>query len=152
MVLLALVLLAIWLYLIVFKPASPLRSVARWAVGMVLLWGTIAALWMPWIDYQRTYRHVALELSGKWNPKSGCLAQRSVGVSQAAALDYHGGIRSQPFDFVKPAACPFLLVQGRPDNEKDEPLAVGRRRWAKIADTGRPGDKNERFRLYRLER
>ena len=152
MVVLALVLAAAWLYLIVFKPSSPLRSVARWAAGMVLLWGSIAALWMPWIDYQRSYRQVARELSGKLPAKRGCIAQRSLGVSQAAALDYHAGIRAQPFDYLKPSACPYVLVQGNPENEKDAPLPVGRRQWTKLADAGRPGDKNERFRLYRLER
>jgi 4-amino-4-deoxy-L-arabinose transferase-like glycosyltransferase len=150
-VLFALMLAAAWLYLIFYKPSSPLRSVARWATGMVLLWGTVAALWMPWSEYQRTYRHVARELRSKLPEKYACLAQRSLGVSQAAALDYHGGIRAQPFDFVKPAACRYLLVQSTPQNEKDAPLPVGARQWTKLADVGRPGDRNERFRLYRLE-
>ena len=38
------------------------------------------------------------------------MAQKSLGVSQAAALDYHGGIRARPFDIVRPNACPLLLV------------------------------------------
>jgi 4-amino-4-deoxy-L-arabinose transferase-like glycosyltransferase len=154
-ILIALALAGAWLYLVFYKPSSPLRSISRWAAGIVLLWGTVATLWMPWWDYQRTYRHVAAELRSKLPaPKekgAGCLAQRSLGVSQAAALDYHGGIRAQPFDFVKPAACPFLLVQGTPDNEKNAPLSVGSRRWTKIAEIGRPGDRHESFRLYRLE-
>src|SRR5205823_10212248 len=116
---LALAFFAAWLYLIFFTKSSPLRSVARWAGGVVLLWGTFTTLWMPWVDYQKSYRSVALELKGKLPARAGCIAERSLGVSQAAALDYHGGIRAQPFNPARPAACPLLLVQGTPQQERD---------------------------------
>ena len=76
------------------------------------------------------------------------MAQRSLGVAQAAALDYHAGIRPRPFDPLRPEACPLLLVQGSPQNEFDGP-GPG---WVKLADIGRPGDKVERHRLYRLSK
>jgi 4-amino-4-deoxy-L-arabinose transferase-like glycosyltransferase len=139
-----------WLYLIFFTPFSPTRSVARWAGGIVLLWGTFAMLGMPWVDYQKSYRSVALQLKGKLPAGAKCLAGRSLGMSQAAALDYYGGIRTQPFDVVKPAACPLVLVQGSPGHELDAPASSGRTRWTKLADVGRPGDRAERYRLYRL--
>jgi 4-amino-4-deoxy-L-arabinose transferase-like glycosyltransferase len=151
-VLVALALLVAWLYLIFFTPFSPMRSVARWAGGMVLLWGTAAMLWMPWIDYQRSYRSVALQLKSRLPVEPRCLAARGLGVSQAAALDYHGGIRTQPFNPVKPTACPLVLVQGKPQGELDAPASTGKVQWTKLADVGRPGDRAERYRLYRLER
>jgi len=149
-VLFALALAAAWLYVVFFTPGSPLRSLARWAVGVVLLWGSFAMLWMPWVDYQKSYRSVALQLKSKLPVGAKCLAQRSLGVSQAAALDYHGGIRAQPFDVAKPAACPLVLVQGSPKPELDAPPSTAGMRWTKLADVGRPGDKGERFRLYRF--
>jgi hypothetical protein len=151
-VLFALALAAAWLYVVFFTPGSPLRSLARWAVGVVLLWGSFAMLWMPWVDYQKSYRSVALQLKSKLPVGAKCLAQRSLGVSQAAALDYHGGIRAQPFDVAKPAACPLVLVQGSPKPELDAPPSTAGMRWTKLADVGRPGDRAERYRLYRLER
>ena len=69
-------------------------------------------------------------------------------MSQAAALDYHGGIRTRAFDIVRPTACPILLVQGSPAHEFDGPGAG----WVKLADVGRPGDRFERYRLYRVSR
>ena len=151
-VLFALALAVAWVYVVFFTSYSPLRSVARWAAGVVLLWGTFAMLWMPWVDYQKSYRMVALQLKSKLPVGAKCLAQRSLGVSQAAALDYHGGIRTQPFDVVKPAACPLVLVQGSPKHELDAPATTGAMRWTKLADVGRPGDRAERYRLYRLVR
>jgi hypothetical protein len=101
---------------------------------------------MPWADYQKSYRPVALQLRSKIPVGSGCIAQKSLGVSQAAALDYHAGIRARPFDSVRPNTCPLLIVQGSPQHEFDGPGAG----WVKLADVGRPGDRAERYRLYRL--
>jgi hypothetical protein len=145
---LALILAAAWIYLIFFTTRSPMRSVLRWAAGIVLLWGTAALLFMPWADYQKSYRSVALQLRSKIPVGTACIAQRSLGVSQAAALDYHGGIRTRAFDIVRPTACPILLVQGSPAHEFDGP-GPG---WVKLADVGRPGDRFERYRLYRVSR
>jgi 4-amino-4-deoxy-L-arabinose transferase-like glycosyltransferase len=149
--LLAVALAAAWVYLVFFTPFNPMRGVARWAGGIVLLWGTFALLLMPWVDYQKSYRSVALQLKAKIPVRSSCLAERSLGVSQAAALDYHGGIRARPFDYGKPYACPLVLVQGNPGYEFDAPpVDAGKAGWVKIAEVSRPGDRAERYRLYRL--
>jgi 4-amino-4-deoxy-L-arabinose transferase-like glycosyltransferase len=144
----ALALLAGWLYVVCYAAFSPLRGVLRWAAGMVLLWGTGALLLMPWVDYQKSYRSVALQLRSKLPVNADCIAAKALGVPQAAALDYHGGIRTVPFDALKPRACPLMLVQGNPRDEFDAP-GVG---WSKLADVGRPGDRNERYRLYAADR
>jgi len=88
---------------------------------------------------------VALQLRSKMPVNAKCIAQRGLGVPQGAALDYHGDIRPSAFDLSRPLACPLLLVQGSPQHEFDAPGAG----WSKLADVGRPGDKGERFRLYR---
>jgi len=141
-----------WCYVVFYTSFSPMRSVARWASGVVLLWGTFAMLWMPWVNYQKSYRDVAFELTRQMPSGAKCVAERALGVSQAAALDYRAGVRPQTFDPAKPAACPLVLVQGSPQHERDAPNAVPGRRWVKVADVGRPGDRAERYRLYRLER
>ena len=144
--LVALALTAIWLYLMFFTKYSPTRSVARWASGIVLLWGTFATLWMPWADHQKGYRSVALKLRSKIPVGTTCMTQKNLGVPQGASLDYYGDIQPRAFNFGKPQECPLLLVQGNAQHEFDAPGAG----WTKLADVGRPGDKNERFRLYRF--
>ncbi|MGH8723615.1 MAG: ArnT family glycosyltransferase [Burkholderiales bacterium] len=144
----ALLLAGAWVYLVFFTTRSPMRSLLRWGAGIVLIWGTGAMLLLPWADYQKSYRSVALQLRSKIPVGTACIAQKSLGVSQAAALDYHAGIRARPFDIVKPNACPLLLVQGNPKHEFDGPGAG----WVKLADVGRPGDRGERYRLYRLSK
>ncbi len=136
-----------WLYIAFFTAPSPMRGVTRWAAGVALLWGTFAALLMPWADYQKSYRNVALQLRSKVPADAGCIAGQNLGVTQRAAFSYHAGLRTVPLDRARPDACRLLLVQGNPRDERDGPSAA----WAKIADVGRPGDKAERYRLYRLE-
>ena len=145
-VLLALALTLGWLYLIFFTTRSPMRSLLRWASGIVLLWGAFAMLWMPWADYQKSYRNVALQLRSKIPVARPAWRTRDCGVSQAAALDYHGGIRGQAFESCGRTPARLLLVQGSPQHEFDGPGAG----WVKLADVGRPGDRSERYRLYRL--
>ena len=144
--LVALALTATWIYLMFFTAYSPTRSIARWATGIVLLWGTFATLWMPWADHQKSYRSVALQLRSKIPVGTTCIAQRGLGVPQGASLDYYGDILPRAFEIGKPRECPLVLVQGSPQHEFDAP-GPG---WTKLADVGRPGDKGERFRLYRF--
>jgi 4-amino-4-deoxy-L-arabinose transferase-like glycosyltransferase len=136
-----------WFCVVFFTAPSPTRCVLRWAAGVALLWGTFATLWLPWADYQKSYRAVALQLKSRIPPGSACLAGSGLGAPQRAALSYHAGIRTRAFDLSRPAACPLVLIQGSPRHEWGAPGAG----WAKIADVGRPGDKAERYRLYRYE-
>lgn len=141
---LALLLLAGWIYLAFFTAPSATRGVTRWAAGAALLWGTVATLWMPWTDYQKSYRAVALQIQSKVPAGTRCIARSRLGSAQRAVLSYHAGIRTQPFERSKPAQCPLLIVQGSARHERDAP-GPG---WVKLADLGRPGDKGERLRLY----
>lgn len=141
---LAVALLAGWIALLVCVPRSPTRAVLRWAGGVALLWGSFTALWLPWADHLKSYRGVALELKAKVPAGTKCIARAGLGNAQRAALSYHGAIHTRPFDPGKPSACPLVIVQGHPQHERDAPGAG----WVKLADAGRPRDKDERFRLY----
>jgi len=144
-VLVALALAAAWIYLVFFTERAPTRSLTRWAGGIVLFWGTAAMLAMPWVDYQKSYRSVALELRARIPAKAGCIAQKGLGVSQASSLDYHAGIRARIYDPLKPDACRVLIVQGTAQEDIDDPPS---NRWRKVAESSRPGDRIERYRLY----
>ncbi|HYD56222.1 MAG TPA: hypothetical protein VEB41_04885 [Burkholderiales bacterium] len=134
-----------WMAVVFLTAPSPLRSVARWAAGMTLLWGTFAMLWMPWADYQKSYRGVAQALRARLPADARCVAAADVGVPQRAAIHYHAGIRTQTFDPLAPRACPYILVQSQPQQE------IAPSGSARLADAGRPGDRVERLRLYRLK-
>ena len=141
----ALVLAAGWFYLAFFSAPSPTRGPTRWAAGLALLWGTFATLLMPWADHVKSYRGVALQLKAALPANAACVSQRFLGDPQRAALSFHAGIRTRPAPFREATGCPFLIVQGSPRHENDAPGSG----WRKLADVGRPGDRGERYRLYR---
>ena len=101
-------------------------------------------LLMPWADYQKSYRSVAQALRAKLPADARCVAAAEVGVPQRAAIHYHAGIRTQSFDPLAARACPYILVQSQPQQE------IAPSGSAKLVDAGRPGDRVERLRLYRI--
>ncbi|MBI3372295.1 MAG: hypothetical protein HY017_11135 [Betaproteobacteria bacterium] len=133
-----------WIYLLLGTPRDATRCVLRWSAGVALLWGLFATLWLPWADYQKSYRNVALQLRSKLPANAGCVAGRDLGVSQRAAFSYHAGLPSARTRGAREEECGFLLVQGRPRDERGAPGAG----WIKIGDAGRAGDRSERYRLY----
>ncbi len=145
----ALALTLAWLYLAFFSAPAPSRGVARWAAGVALLWGCFATLWLPWADHVKSYRSVALQLKSTLPAGAGCIAERELGAPQRAALSFHAAIVTEPLAAAPAASvatpkCRYLIVQGKPREE----ITPGPG-WRKLADVGRPGDKGERYRLYR---
>lgn len=134
-----------WLYLAFFTAPSPTRGVLRWAAGLTLLWGCFATLWLPWADHVKSYRSVALQIRSVLPAGAGCIGASELAAPQRAAMSYHAGIRTEPMDTSSATPkCRFLITQSHPREERA--LGPG---WRKLADVGRPGDKGERYRLYR---
>ena len=100
-------------------------------------------LWLPWIDYGKTYRGVSSEIRRELGPHPGCIARRGLGLAQRASLDYFNGIRTTAGS--KSKECRHLIVQTGTGSEKDLPG------WTLVRETSRPGDKSERLRLYRRD-
>ncbi|MDP2793708.1 MAG: glycosyltransferase family 39 protein [Sulfurisoma sp.] len=131
----------LWIAALARLPRSPWRAVTHWAIGLAVSWVLLIALWLPWIDHGKSYRPVAASLRAAMPDSSRCIARGGLGLSQRASLDYFAGIRTQPMKNGG-RACPLLLVQGSP-REEAQPG------WKKIWEGSRPGDRNERLRLYR---
>jgi 4-amino-4-deoxy-L-arabinose transferase-like glycosyltransferase len=142
----ALALTLAWLYLAFFTAPSPTRGVARWAAGLALLWASFATLWLPWADHVKSYRSVALQIKSTLPANAGCIGAIELAAPQRAALSFHAGILTEPQPAIATAApkCRYLIVQGHPKQE----ISPGQN-WRKLADVGRPGDRGERYRLYR---
>lgn len=144
---LALLLSAAWTGLIVTSPRGPNRGTLHWAVGVVTLWGLVAALWIPWIDYGKSYRKLAESLARALPQQTDCIAGRDLGDAQRASFEYFAGVLTQPEGSIGARRCSLLLVQQTGRNPASASLAG----WEKIWEDRRPGDRQERFRLYRRD-
>lgn len=143
LVVLAIVVTLAWLVLALRMPRSPWRASIRWSLGLTSIWVLLAILWLPWIDYGKSYRSVSADFSRLLGEKPGCIARRNLGLAQRASLDYFNGIRTVSGNSAK--NCRYLISQARPQTEKN--LA----NWKLLLETSRPGDKTERLRLYRRD-
>jgi 4-amino-4-deoxy-L-arabinose transferase-like glycosyltransferase len=140
-ILIAIAVSVAWIAVMLRTPRSPWRAAARWSVGLTTIWVLLMALWLPWIDYGKSYRSVSADLRRALGTHPGCIARRGLGLAQRASLDYFDGIRTVSSSRAK--ECRYLIMQATPHTGHDH---AG---WALMLETSRPGDKSERLRLYR---
>ncbi len=135
-----------WVCLIARSERSLQKSAAIWAGGVTFLWSLTMTLWLPWIDYGKTYAPVSASLSAALRkaelPANACIASRGLGESQRAAFDYHARIVTRRLEVVPNAHCPALLIQGSAG--ASDRVDAG---WRRIWEGNRPRDR-ERYRLY----
>ena len=141
----ALVFTLAWLWLILKSERSVFRGVTFWAAGITLLWCLAMTLILPWIDYGKSYRPVALALKKHIPAGTRCIESRGLGEAQRAVFDYHAGIVTQRLERRAEGRCPLLLVQAR-EGQTDR-MEPG---WKLLWEGRRPRDR-ERFRLYQRQ-
>jgi 4-amino-4-deoxy-L-arabinose transferase-like glycosyltransferase len=134
-----------WFGFVLGLRRSPERPVYIWAAGVTTLWALLAILFVGWIDTGKSYRSMVASLQQALPDKYDCIASRELGESQRAMLHYYAGIITHRVE--RPGSrrnCELMLIQGHP---RSETAPAGN--WRKIWEGARPGDKDERYRLYR---
>ncbi len=134
----------LWFVLILRSQRSPQRSVTFWSAGLAMFWALTMLLWLPWIDYGKSYRPVAQAIKSALHGATGCVASRGLGEAQRAAFDYHANIVTERGATGARGDCRLLLVQ---DNARLPETNPGGS-WKKIWEGNRAGDRSEKFRLY----
>lgn len=136
----------LWLVAVARSERTVLRGIAHWSYGITCAWLLVMTLLLPWIDYGKTYRPVALNLrvamvsdAGSLNAADACLASRELGPAQRASFNYFADLR-----FGALAHCRWIVIQGTREEAPAAPHG-----WRLIWQGNRAGDRDERFRLYR---
>lgn len=145
--LIALLATSAWFWLLASSPRSPVRGTVHWAAGMALLWMLTMLLLLPWIDYGRSYRQLALSLQNALPATESCIARSGLSDAQRASFYYFIGLTTVPLRSAEARECRLLLLQGPGRRPETSPGAA----WRKLWEGRRPGDRNEIFRLYRKE-
>ena len=134
-----------WVWLILTAPRSPYRSLTHWTLGFTTLWLLATTLILPWFDYNKTYRPVAQAIAQALPADHGCLAERGLNDTQRASLAYFVGIEPVAENSPAGQTCQWLLTVG--DTRRE--LAAPDGRWQRFWEGNRPGDRREKFRIYR---
>jgi hypothetical protein len=110
-----------------------------------MAWGLVAILFVGWLDAGKSYRSMIVDLQKSLPAKYDCIASQTLGEPQRAMLHYFANITTYRLEQPERRRdCTLTLVQGV---VSEELLPPGH--WKKIWEGARPGDKVERYRLYR---
>jgi 4-amino-4-deoxy-L-arabinose transferase-like glycosyltransferase len=167
-----------WFFLVHWRlsrqPSVLWRAVVLSSGGLILLWVLLMTLFLPDLNYARSYASVAQQIAARLPADADCIAT-NVGPPQRASFAYFGHL---PFAGVEPGQCSFLLLQDSSSQKAAQIGAVekalaerrviqygeglwgGRevirdfhpRDWTLLWEGRRPSDRDERFRLYRRAR
>lgn len=136
---------ALWLIIVSRSRRSNIQIVVNWACGITLIWALAMTLWLPFLDAGKSYRSMITSLRQALPPKYHCISSRALGEGQRAMLEYFAGIITFRMEIPdRNKNCDLLLTQ---DSGQGQVIPEGS--WEKIWEGSRPGDKVERYRLYK---
>lgn len=142
---LSVVLTLLWIALISRIGRSNRRAIINWAGGITLIWVLTTMLWMPFLDVGKSYRSVAISLKNALPSQYKCVYGVALGRSQRAMFEYFGGITTRRIESGRTGRkCDLLIAQKNVESKRllnDE--------WRLIWEGSRPGDKGERYALYK---
>jgi hypothetical protein len=143
---LALLATCAWLGLVRWRtrahPHALWKSLVLPAGGVALCWLLLNTLWLPMLDYARSYRPLLQRLQ-PWVPDGSCLEARGLRPSLIAALVTQGDYRVQA-QGPHTDACPYLLMRVHPNGT--QPALEG---FESRAEVSHPADAQERIVLFR---
>lgn len=119
------------------------KSLVLPAGGAALGWLLVMTLWLPVLDYARSYTAVVQRLTARMDAP-GCVQVFGLNRPQVAALLYHGQLDLQVA--AGASECPWLVASG--DVEASVAMAFDLRRWRLVAKIPRPTDARDNLLLY----
>ncbi len=141
---LAVIMSLAWVWLLWRSPRTPTRGAVSWGCGMVLIWFLVSSLWLPWIDYGRSYRDVARQLAEHLPEERTCVAYAGLQESQRAAFYYFAGLKPLAYASGTGRRCSVLIAHYGRGGRKPA-LDAG---WTLKWEGRRPGDRHEHFLMY----
>jgi hypothetical protein len=121
------------------------KSLVLPAGGAALCWLLLMTLWLPALDYARSYRAVMNGVLRQID-RPGCVEELGLTRGQIAGLRYHGRFDVQPAG--REASCPWLVVALHA--QAGAPAALDMKQWQQPpARIRRPVDATEDLLLYR---
>lgn len=121
------------------------RSVVISAAGTTLMWVLMMTLWLPTINYAKTYRDVAQQVAQALPADYKCIQPVRVGDAQLASFAWFGELRFGNSE----DECDVMLRYD--PHDYGAPFSLSNMQWKLVWEGHRPADRDERFRLYQLQ-
>ena len=128
-----------------YHRAAIWKSLVLPASGAALCWLLLTSLWLPLLDYARSYAPLVHKVS-RITGTGGCLQYAGISKAQGAALMHHAQARLIPMQSPQ-SDCPWLIM----DNINRSLLTakIQSMGWVEETAIKRPTDKDETLVIFR---
>ena len=129
------------------RPSVLWRAVVLSTGGVILCWLLLMTLWLPWLNYGKSYASVAAHIAEKLPSNYRCVAADGVGAAQRASFAYLGPVK---FGALSDTHCEFVLVQDAGLRTKG--IAALKKidgEMTLLWQGRRASDRDESFRLFK---
>ena len=143
----ALIITALWLWVVQWRTSRAPKVIWRClvisAAGTTLMWVLLMTLWLPTINYAKTYRFVAERLVKAVPADAKCIDTSYLGLAQLTSFSY----------FTKLALadnpnCPYMLTHNA--STASAFSALNDKKLKLLWEDRRASDRTERLRLYQV--
>lgn len=149
----ALLATAAWVWLVAWRVGRHRQAIWKSLVlpasGATLCWLLLMTLWLPLLDFGRSYGPLARRIARLVPPTSPCVLVDGLGQAQIAALQYQGGLTLVRSTGSGGERCRLMVVH--PDSQPSLDRRVTLVDWAYKATVRRLNDK-EHLLIYQRVR
>ncbi len=140
---------AAWLWLVAWRVGKHRqalwKSLVLPAAGATLCWLLLMTLWLPLLDFGRSYGPVSRRIA-TLVPAQGCVLVDGLSQAQIAALQYHGALKLVRTGSDQGNACQSMVVA--PSSQATLHLRVELTHWAFKSTVSRLTDTKESLLVY----
>jgi 4-amino-4-deoxy-L-arabinose transferase-like glycosyltransferase len=128
------------------RPSVLWRAVVLSTGGVILCWLLLMTLWLPWLNYGKSYASVAEKIAEKLPENYRCVIADGVGAAQRASFAYLGPVK---FGALSDTHCEYVLVQDTGLRKKGvTALKKIDGEMTLLWQGRRASDRDESFRLF----
>lgn len=138
-----------WAWLVKWRAgrhrAAIWKSLVLPAGGAALCWLLLMTLWLPLLDFARSYAPLVRRSMIVMQRQPSCVEAYGLSRGQIAAFQFHGRLLMKPAG--SPAHCPWLIVDK--DAVKSLPEVADQTQWTLHSSMRHPSDRNEDLLIYK---
>jgi len=143
----ALVITGAWLAVVRWRTSRAPKEIWRCLIisasGTTLMWVLLMTLWLPTINYAKTYRQVSARLSQVVPTDAGCINTSNIGDAQLASFSYFTKLSLRD-----DSNCPWMLTHNQ--SEAKAYAKLNNKKLRLLWEDRRAADRDERLRLYEV--
>lgn len=138
----------VWAWLVKWRvgrhQAAIWKSLVLPAGGAALCWLLLMTLWLPLLDFARSYAPLVRQATAIMPQTPGCVATLGLSRSQIAAFQFHGGLDLE--GFTASSSCRWLIVDLQSLGQR--PDITQNSNWKLRRTIGHPAEREETLGLF----